>query len=407
MRKMSIVTVLLLFGATVFAEDFVDPATNIVYTLDPVGGTAEVKGGDVETWEKEYVYMAGSPEVVGSVSILDKFTVKGKEYTVTKIGDYAFVKLTGLTGISIPETVVAIGSEAFADCVSLESVVMSKGLKEISQEAFRGCTSLKTVTLPLGLKSIGFASFCECQNLESITIPESVEDVHATSFEGCDALCSIVVEKGNAVYDSRENCNAIIETKSNTLLHGCKNSTIPSSVTEIGVRAFRGCRGLEQMDVPKSVEIIGEQAFLDCKELKSVSLHDGLKTVGLYAFGNCALSELTIPASVEDLGTNALWMLGLQSITSLIENPKTMEDFCNSESSNTILYVPSGAKARYEATYPWNKFQEIIEIDTNGLHLVRGLQDAVNSSYDLQGRRLAQPPSKGIYVKNGRVLIVK
>lgn len=407
MRKMSIVAVLLLFGATAFAEEFVDPATNIVYTLDPVEGTAEVKGGDVETWEKEYAYMAGSPEVAGSVSILDKFTVKGKEYTVTKIGDYAFVKLTGLTGISIPETVVAIGSEAFADCVSLESVVMSKGLKEISQEAFRGCTSLKTVTLPLGLKSIGFASFCECQNLESITIPESVEDVHATSFEGCDALCSIVVEKGNAVYDSRENCNAIIETKSNTLLHGCKNSTIPSSVTEIGVRAFRGCRGLEQMDVPKSVEIIGEQAFLDCKELKSVSLHDGLKTVGLYAFGNCALSELTIPASVEDLGTNALWMLGLQSITSLIENPKTMEDFCNSESSNTILYVPSGAKARYEATYPWNKFQEIIEIDTNGLHLVRGLQDAVNSSYDLQGRRLAQPPSKGIYVKNGRVLIVK
>ena len=407
MRKMSIVAVLLLFGATAFAEEFVDPATNIVYTLDPVEGTAEVKGGDVETWEKEYAYMAGSPEVTGSVSILDKFTVNGKEYTVTKIGDYAFVRLTGLTGISIPETVVAIGSEAFADCVSLESVVMSKGLKKISQEAFRGCTSLKTVTLPSGLKSIGFASFCECQNLESITIPESVEDIHVTSFEGCDALCSIVVEKGNAVYDSRENCNAIIETKSNTLLHGCKNSTIPSSVTEIGGRAFRGCRGLEQMDVPESVEIIGEQAFLDCKELKSVVLHDGLKAVGLYAFGNCALSELTIPASVEDLGTNALWMLGLQSITSLIENPQTMEDFCNSESSNTILYVPSGAKARYEATYPWNKFQEIIEIDTNGLHLVRGLQDAVNSSYDLQGRRLAQPPTKGIYVKNGKVIIVK
>lgn len=407
MRKILLFTILLFVGKVAYAEEYTDFGTGIVYTLNPQQYTAMVKSGDVITWDKDYEYTAGSPEAKGKVAILDKITVGSKSYTVTKIGDYAFVKQTNLTGISIPETVVTIGKEAFADCISLESVVMSKGLKEISQEAFRGCTSLKTVALPSGLEIIGFASFCNCQKLESITIPESVGDVHVTSFEGCDALCSIVVEKGNAVYDSRENCNAIIETKSNTLLHGCKNSTIPSSVTEIGVRAFRGCRGLEQMDVPESVEIIGEQAFLDCKELKSVVLHDGLKAVGLYAFGNCALSELTIPASVEDLGTNALWMLGLQSITSLIENPQTMEDFCNSESSNTILYVPSGAKARYEATYPWNKFQEIIEIDTNGLHLVRGLQDAVNSSYDLQGRRLAQPPTKGIYVKNGRVIIVK
>ncbi len=407
MIRMTIVVVLVLFGITAFAEEFVDPATNIVYKFDPMGSTAEVKGGDVETWEREFVYIAGSPEMAGRVSVLDKFIVNGKEYTVTKIGDYAFVKQTNLTGISIPETVVTIGKEAFADCISLESVVMSKGLKEISQEAFRGCTSLKTVALPSGLEIIGFASFCNCQKLESITIPESVGDVHVTSFEGCDAMCSIVVEKGNAVYDSRESCNAIIETKSNTLLHGCKNSTIPSSVTEIGVRAFLGCRGLVQIDIPGSVETIGELAFIDCKELKSVILHDGLKTVGLYAFGNCALPELTIPASVENLGIKALWLLGLQSLTSLIEDPKTTDEFYDSESSNTILYVPSGAKARYEATYPWNKFQKILEIDTNGLRIVRGLQDATNPTYDLQGRRLSSKPNKGIYIRDGRKVVVK
>ena len=160
------------------------------------------------------------------------------------------------------------------------------------------------------------------------------------------------------------------------------------------------------MDVPESVEIIGEQAFLDCKELKSVTLNDGLRTIGLYAFGNCGLSELTIPASVEELGSNALWMMGLQSITSLIDNPKPMDDFCNQGAANIVLYVPKGSIARYEAAYPWNMFQKIIEIDTNNFHSVRGLPDALYSSYDLQGRE-THNTTKGIYIRDGRKMVVK
>ena len=112
--------------------------------------------------------------------------------------------------------------------------------------------------------SIGYDAFYGCTGLTSITIPNSVTRISSWAFKRCTGLASITVDAGNAVYDSRENCNAIIEKETNSLIFGYKNTVIPNSVTSIGSSAFEDCTGLASITIPNSVTSIGMGAFSGC-----------------------------------------------------------------------------------------------------------------------------------------------
>ena len=107
--------------------------------------------------------------------------------------------------------------------------------------------------IPEGTTMIGDYAFSGCSSLTSVTIPNSVTSIGKCTFYGCSSLTSIEVDGGNRVYDSREGCNAIIKTATNTLIAGCKSTIIPSSVTEIAGAAFSGCRSLTSITIPSSV----------------------------------------------------------------------------------------------------------------------------------------------------------
>ena len=118
--------------------------------------------------------------------------------------------------------------------------------------------------LPDGITKIGNDAFAGCTALADMEIPSSVVSIGylGNVFRGCSSLESLKVAEGNAVYDSRENCNAIVETKGNHLILGCKNTKIPNSVTGIGSEAFKGCIELTDIEVPNSITTIEGDAFL-------------------------------------------------------------------------------------------------------------------------------------------------
>ena len=305
--------------------------------------------------------------------------------TVTSIGKYAFYCCTGLNDITIPQSVTSIGDLAFAGCTGLTNITIPNEVLEIGQFAFSGCTGLSSIHIPASVNSIGINPFsycpeittmtvdgdnpvydsrngcnaiietnsnklisgCQstiipntvdtigeyafefCQNLTSITIPSSVTTIERAAFWGCNGLTriiipssvtsiahsafagysgltSMIVEEGNPVYDSRDNCNAIIVTGTNTLLTGCKTTLVPNTVATIGEYSFERCTGLTEIDIPESVTTIGMLAFLGCDNLESIHLGNSVETIDYWAFYECSrLDNVIIPNSVKIIRDNA------------------------------------------------------------------------------------------------------
>ena len=250
--------------------------------------------------------------------------------SVTSIGGSAFYYCSGLASIEIPSSVTSIGEEAFYNTAwynnqpdgvvcagnilykykgtmpANTSIVVKEGTTSIGGSAFSNCSGLTSIEIPNSVTSIGLAAFNGCRGLTSIEIPNSVTSIGNTAFYDCSGLTSIVVDGNNTKYDSRENCNAIIETETNTLIIGCKNTVIPNSVTSIGSYAFYYCTGLTSIEIPNSVTSIGHSAFRDCYSLTSIEIPSNVTSIGDYAFRFCTnLASIEIPNSVTSIGHSA------------------------------------------------------------------------------------------------------
>ena len=151
--------------------------------------------------------------------------------------------------------------------------------------------------------------FSCCKSLKSITIPNNITSIESCGFSGvfggCSSLTSIIVQNGNPTYDSRNNCNAIIETRSNTLIAGCPTTIIPNSVTSIGYSAFNGCESLTSIIIPNSIKNIGKRAFYRTG-LTFITIPNSVESIGDSAFAGCSsLTSVTIPNSVTSIGVDA------------------------------------------------------------------------------------------------------
>jgi hypothetical protein len=267
---------------------------------------------------------------------------------VKEIGYSAFKGCTSLTSITIPNSVAKIHNYAFDGCTNLSSITVCA--KEIGSEVFKNCKKLSSVILTNEVKVIGKSVFQYCTSLKSIVIPSSVTKIGKYLFENCPNLTSIVVESGNTIYDSRDNCNAIIETARNKIINGCAKSFIPSTVSSIDNCAFEYCRGLTSITIPSSVYNIGYGAFHGCGDLNNIVIQNGVKTIGYGAFEATSIESVIIPASVTtieayDYGNAFSNCPNLSSI--VVEDGNMVYDSrnnCNAiieKSSNTLI---SGCK---------------------------------------------------------------
>lgn len=192
-----------------------------------------------------------------------------------------------------------------------------------------------------------------CKSLTSVIISNSVTSIGGSAFSNCIGLTSIVVESGNKKYDSRNNCNAIIETSTNELIVGCKNTVIPNSVTRIGGRAFSECAGLTSITIPDSVTRIGEYAFYNCRSLTSITIQNGVISIGKAAFRSCgSLTSVTIPNSVITIGNEAFSSCtSLTSIT-IPNSVISIGIYAFSDcSSLTSVTIPNGVTIIGDSTF--------------------------------------------------------
>ena len=299
--------------------------------------------------------------------------------------------------IKFATDLISIGNEAFNNCDSLTSVKIPNSVTSIGEGAFAGCSNLTSLSIPNSVTSIGNEAFNKCGSLTSVTIPNSVTSIGSQVFSSCYNLISIIVESGNTVYDSRNECKAIIETATNTLIYGCQNTIIPNSVTDIGAYAFyycnnltsitisnninsigkyafSGCNGLTTFTIPNSVTIIedsvfkncqnftsviipnsvtsiGAEAFYQCSGLTTLTIRDSVTSIGANAFGYCSgLTTLTIPDSVTSIGANAFRTISAKILFSKLYSTYT----------NKIFFTPIT-----NTTYTFNVEFNISEIPTD------------------------------------------
>lgn len=213
---------------------------------------------------------------------------------------------TDITDCKISNETKLICSYAFNGCKSLTSVTIGNGINSINNYAFFNCASLESLVIPDSVTSIGGWTFYGCSSLKKITIPFNVASIGENAFAYCTSLENIQVASENTVYHSEGNC--IIETKSKTLIIGCKNSIIPSdgSVIAIGNGAFGGCYSLTDITLPDSIDTIGEGSFFDCHSLTDITIPDGITSISWETFMGCnSLKSITIPASVSHIDLEA------------------------------------------------------------------------------------------------------
>lgn len=318
-------------------------------------------------------------------SNLTKIRIPNK---VKRIGASAFNNCP-LKSIDIPNSVTEIGKSAFSACRWMKSVTLGNSVKSIGEAAFSICPDLKTINLPASLQEIGDMAFYE-GGMETVIIPAATTKIGTGTFRYCNNLTTLQVEKGNKVYDSRNNCNAVIETATGELVAGCNTTVIPDDVTKIGSEAFYGCKKIYSINIPSSVTEIGDHAFFYCVNLQDVNLPNTVTKIEGYAFCGCdSLETIVIPNSVKYIGYSAFlhnkkmktvtigsgvthiegWAFkGLDNLTSItcnIEdagNVKLGKDVFDEINTQTCtLYVPRGAAATYKAAPQWKEFQNIVE----------------------------------------------
>ena len=370
--------------------------------------------------------------------------------SVTDIGNGTFQYCSGLTSITLPNNITNTGEATFYHCSNLTTVTIPESVTTIGAGAFYECYSLTSINIPNGVTTIGEDAFCFCIGLTSITIPNSVTNIGSNAFYFCGALSFMEVEEGNTIYDSRNDCNAIIETATNTLIRGCQNTIIPDDVTSICDYAFNGCATLTSIAIPSSVTTIGEDAFYFCGHvLTSIKVDESnvvydsrndcnaiietgtntlirgcqntiipndVTSIDAGAFSACVnMTSITIPNSITKIGDYAFeYCYNLKEIYCYAEEVPDINSnaFYNIDcfdaniKSKIVLVVPDNAVERYRAHPVWGQF--VIETPTGISEIKNDTLKNIGHTpiFNSSGQRLSKM-QKGINIIGSKKVLVK
>lgn len=278
-----------------------DGDTFTANTIEGVEMTFKVISEEDKTCMSTGDYGAGTASISKSYEGIITVPAEANGYKVIEVGLYSFYNCTNVRMVTISEGIETIGY-AFSGTQGLKTLVLPKSLKTIksvggmmsqwskskalekivisdleawcnlsvyesplseAHHLYLGEEEITNLVIPTSVTSIG-DQFAYCTGIESISIHKDVTKISSNAFWGCSGVSTVTISEENANYNSKNDCNAIIETGTNTLLFGCKNTQIPLSVTSIINGAFYGCSGLTSITIPNSVTSIGSSAFYGC-----------------------------------------------------------------------------------------------------------------------------------------------
>ena len=308
----------------------------------------------------------GSLTIGNSVTTIGERAFSGYEGTNDE-GEYVvgYMRFTG--ELVIPNSVTWIGNEAFKMCNGFTGgLTISNSVTTISYGTFSMCSGFTgNLTIPNSVTTIEAGAFSLCYGFsDTLRISHSVRSI-GSAFYGCRSFKAIIVESGNIVYDSRDSCNAIIKSSTNELIIGCKNTTIPNSVTAIGYDAFNDCSGFTgSLTIPNSVITIGDYAFGYCSGLTGLTIPNSVTTIGRAAFIGCThLTSITLGNSVTSIGNSAFNHCSiLDTITMLGTTPPSLGTNVFSISNpDFTIYVPYNSLNAYKTADNWSDYEPYIK----------------------------------------------
>ena len=308
-------------------------------------------------------------------------TIKVKD-GCTQIASGAFSNQYGLVAITIPSSLVTLESNPFFGCHSLRNITVSADnpifdsrdncnaviktkenelvigcvgttipntVKSIGSYAFAGNASLQEINIPDNIDSIADYAYNDAYNVKEITIGKGLRILGHLPFEYCSRVRRISVSKSNPYFDSRDNCNAIIETATDRLRLGCSNTIIPNTVKIIGVSAFADNNNIASITIPNSVTAIEAGAFWHMSNLRSITIGKNVKNIGKNLFIDN--NKLTLIRSLIDFPTD-------------IDKDVFRKGYGQEDSiyNHITLYIPKGSKANYQSAEGWKNFKHIVEI---------------------------------------------
>ena len=333
--------------------------------------------------------------------------------SVTTMGEYVFLGCSNLKNVTLSKNLTILGDGTFSNCINLESIVIPDSVTTMGQSVFWGCSNLKNVTLSKNLTILDFSTFEDCKSLKSINIPKTVTQIKGDVFAGCTNLETIIVDSGNPTYSSPNNCNAIIETATSTLISGCKTTVMYEGIKSIGYGAFNGHTEIETLNLPASLDYINAQnpfgntnfTFVIASGNKEYKVDTASNTIinknGKWVlFGNNKSDISKIPSSIETITGSAFCeCLNLVNLT-IPEGIKTIESNAFDRCSNlqtvviptTVVKVGSAAfqdctsltSVRFLDTLNWKCNGTEIDV-TNPSTNASNLKDSGENEWKMKG----------------------
>lgn len=295
--------------------------------------------------------------------ILDKATYLQEVNKLTVVSgnlnsdDWKTLKsMTNLVELDISGmTVTSIPSSAFSDRWGLEKIILPKKLEAIGNHAFSG-TGLKEIELPESLTTLDYNAFSYCASLSSVKIPGKVERISPYSFYKCSNLQKVELAEGIKFIDNQAfyYCDRL------------QSINFPSTLTSIGYEAFRET-DLSEVNIPGSVENIGSNAFYRNKNLKKLTFGEGLVNIEGTAFSECvSIDSIVCPSTLRTIGESAFYRCKNLKQISLNEGLINIKSYAFSGCTGlTDIVLPSTLE--YCKEYAFNECGNIKTIEARSV----------------------------------------